>query len=152
MHAVDPLAGKIGERQQIFVGGEPARFEAAHLARRRRASCGGFAADDPAHRGIMAQTPGVVHIFVSGETPEHRLSHQTDESILAVLACAGVGEHLARHRAEAERVVEFAVGEQSRVRSDHQSAKLEHQPAVEIAPQNVAARFTRWVKHARLDQ
>jgi hypothetical protein len=44
---------------------------------------------------------------------------------------------------KAERVVEFPVGEQSRVGGDHRSAKLEHQAAVEIQSKNLATRFTR---------
>jgi hypothetical protein len=32
---------------------------------------------------------------------------------------------------KAERVVEFPIGEQSRVGGDHRTAKLEHQPTIE---------------------
>jgi len=85
-----------------------------------------LAADNPAHRGIMAQAFGVVHILVSSEASEHRLSQQADESMPAVLAGARVGEHLARRCCKAERVVELPIGEQSRVGGDHRSAKLEH--------------------------
>jgi len=65
----------------------------------------------------------------------------------AVLAGAGVGELLARHRTEAERVVEFTVGEQTGVRGNNRTAKLEHQPAVKIELERLAARFTRRVRH-----
>lgn len=138
MHAVDPLAGKIGERQQIFVGGEPARFEAAHLARRRRASCGGFAADDPAHRGIVTQALGVVHILVPGEPSEHRLPQQPDESMAAIFAGAYIGEQLPRRRGQAKCVVEFAIGQQSGVRGHDRTGKLEHQASIEIDPERLA--------------
>jgi hypothetical protein len=37
MHALDPLAAKIRDRQEILVSGEPARFEATHLIGRHRA-------------------------------------------------------------------------------------------------------------------
>jgi hypothetical protein len=50
----------------------------------------------------------------------------------AVLARAGVGELLACYVAEAERVVEFAIGEQTGVRGNDRTAKLKHQAAVEI--------------------
>lgn len=54
----------------------------------------------------------------------------------ASLAGAGVSEHLARHHCQAERVIEFAICEQSGIRSDHRSTKLERQFAVEIEPEN----------------
>jgi hypothetical protein len=42
----------------------------------------------------------------------------------AVLACARIGEHLARHRALPECVIEFAVRQQSRIGRDHGGRKL----------------------------
>ena len=95
----------------------------------------------------MAQPLGVVDVLVSGQPPEHGLPQHAHERVPAVLAGAGIGEPLARHRAEAERIVEFAVGEQTGVGGDDRTAKLEHQPAVEIEPQRLAIRFTRRVRH-----
>jgi hypothetical protein len=57
----------------------------------------------------------------------------------ASLAGAGVSEHLARHHCQAERVIEFAICEQSGIRSDHRSTKLERHFAVEIEPENASA-------------
>jgi len=64
----------------------------------------------------------------------------------AVLAGASVGENLACHRAEAERVVEFPVREQTGVGGDYRSLKLEDQAAVEIELERLAVRFTRRVR------
>ena len=100
----------------------------------------------------MAQPLGVVHILVSGKSPEHGLPQHADKSMPAVLAGACVGEHIARHRAKAERVVEFAVGEQAGIGGDHRSAKLEHQSAVEIEPEKPRIQFTRRVRHDGLIQ
>jgi hypothetical protein len=105
------------------------------------------AALPPTHRGIMTQAFCVIHILVSGKSPEHRLSQHSDESMPAVLAGACVGEYIAGHRGKAERVVEFPVREQAGVGGDHRSAKLEHQPAVEIESENLGIRFTRRVRH-----
>jgi hypothetical protein len=33
VHPVDPAARKVAERREVLLGGEPARLEAAHLAR-----------------------------------------------------------------------------------------------------------------------
>jgi hypothetical protein len=54
----------------------------------------------------------------------------------AVLAGACVGELLARHRAEAEGIVEFAIGQQASIGRDDRASKLERQSAVEIEPEN----------------
>jgi hypothetical protein len=40
---------------------------ASHLAWRSRAALSRFAANDPAHRRIMPQALGVVHILISGK-------------------------------------------------------------------------------------
>jgi hypothetical protein len=40
LNAVDPLAGQIGERRKVFFRREPLGLEAAHLARRGRATMG----------------------------------------------------------------------------------------------------------------
>jgi hypothetical protein len=106
MNAVDPLAGEIGERGEIRFGGQPSRLKPTHLARRRRAAMGCLAADDPAHRRIMAKTFGVVDVLVSGEAAEHGLPQHADRSCRC-----GVGQSFSGHRANAERVVEFAIGE-----------------------------------------
>jgi ABC-type Fe3+ transport system substrate-binding protein len=95
----------------------------------------------------MAQPFGVVDILVSGEPTEHGPPQHPHERVTAVLAGAAVGQPFARHRAEAKRIVEFAIGEQTGVRRDDRTAKLQRQPAVEIKPQGIAVRFTRRVRH-----
>ena len=95
----------------------------------------------------MAQPLGVVDVLVSGQPPEHGLPQHTHERVPAVLTGAGVGEPFAGQSAKAERVVEFAIGEQTGVRRDDRTAKLQRQPAVEIEPQCLAVRFTRPVRH-----
>jgi len=104
-------------------------------------------ADDPSHRGIMAQSLDVVDVLVSGKPPEHGLPQHADQRMPAVLAGAGVGEPFARHSTEAERIVEFAVGKQPGVRGEDRTAKLHRQPTVEIEAENALARFTRRVRH-----
>ncbi len=85
----------------------------------------------------MPKPFGVVDILVSGKPPKHGLTQHTDQSMAAVLAGAGVGERLAGHRAKAECVVKFTVCKQTGVRSDHRTAELERQSAVEIEPERL---------------
>jgi len=71
---------------------------------------------------------------------------------MPIIPGACVGEPLARHRAEAERIVEFAVANSPGSEVTTESAKLEHQPAIEIKPENLGIRFTRRVRHDSLIQ
>src|SRR3984893_16809755 len=92
----------------------------------------------------MAQASGIIHVLVSGEATENRLTQQTDKRMAAVLARASIGEGIACNHRQAEHVIEFAIGQQSGIRGHHRAAKLEHQAAVEIEPENPIVRFTRW--------
>jgi hypothetical protein len=56
------------------------------LAWRSRAALRRLAADNPAHRWIVTQTLGIVHILISSEAAEDRLPQQTDQRMASVLA------------------------------------------------------------------
>src|ERR1700731_1523361 len=81
MYIIDPAAGKISESGKVLSNSEPLGLEAAHLARRCTTTRNRFFADDPAYRRTVPQPLGVVHILVSSEASEHRLSQQADKSI-----------------------------------------------------------------------
>ena len=51
------------------------------------------------------------------------------------------GKLVAGHRGQAERVVEFPVGQQSGVGGDDRTTELEHQAAIEIEPENLPESF-----------
>jgi hypothetical protein len=97
----------------------------------------------------MAEALGVVHVFVFREATEDGLPQHSDKSIPAVLAGARIRERFPSHRAEAERVVKFAIGEKPSVGIHDRTAKLEHQSTVEIEPERPVVRFTRRVRHDR---
>ena len=80
----------------------------------------------------MAQALGIVHVFVSGESPKHGLPQQTDQHMPVVLPGTYVGEQVTRHGAEAEGIIKFAIGQQSGIRGNCRATKLEHQASVEI--------------------
>ena len=54
VHKIDPSAGQVSKSRKVLRCREPLRLEAAHLARRGRATVSRMAADNPAHRRIMA--------------------------------------------------------------------------------------------------
>src|SRR5262245_17773928 len=109
-----------------------------------------LATNNPTHRRIMTEALGIVHVLVSGKPTEHGLPQQTDQRMAAVLASARIGEHLTRQHGQPEHIVKFAIGEQPGIGGDHGAAKLEHQAAIKIEPDDIRFRFTRWVRHRRL--
>jgi hypothetical protein len=57
--------------------------------------------------------------------------------LAAVLAGACVGEEVSSQIAEAEGIVEFAIGQQSSIGSDSRPSELKRQSAVEIELENL---------------
>ena len=54
---------------------------------------------------------------------------------------------LLRDGHQAERIVEFAIGQQARIGGDAGTVELKLEAAVEIGPQGIGLRFTRWLNH-----
>jgi hypothetical protein len=79
VHELDPLARQVGKRREVRSCREPLSFEAAHLARRCCVTVSRCPADNPAHRRIVAQALGVVHVLISSKAAEHRLPQQADQ-------------------------------------------------------------------------
>src|SRR5277367_4042118 len=67
----------------------------------------------------------------------------------SVPAGACLGQSLATARRQRERVVQFAISEQSAIGGDHRTAEPKNQAAVETEPQRAPVRFTRRVRHHR---
>src|SRR4051794_26597088 len=78
----------------------------------------GPATHDPAQGRIMRQPVGVVHVFVSGQPPEHGLAKLRDQRVAAVLARPGVGESLSGQFRQPKCIIEVAEGEQTSVGRD----------------------------------
>src|SRR4051794_14301354 len=87
-HLVDPLTGQIGESNKVLGPTQPLRFETPHLAGRGGISGDRLLAHHPAHRRVATQPRGIVHVFVPGQPPEHRLAQQTRQPMPTVLAGA----------------------------------------------------------------
>jgi hypothetical protein len=79
VHELDPLARQVGKSREVRRCREPLSFEAAHLARRCCVTVSRCPADNPAHRRIVAQALGVVHVLISSKAAEHRLPQQADQ-------------------------------------------------------------------------
>jgi len=83
------------------------------------------AADYPAHRGIAPEAVGIVHVLVAGQPPEHRLAQQADQQVSAILAGARIGERIGSRVGQAQRVIQFAIGQQPGIGGDCGAAKLQ---------------------------
>jgi hypothetical protein len=92
VHLVNSLAGQIGKSGKVVGAAQPLRLEATHLAGRGCGSSDGPVADHPKHGGIAVQPTGVIHVFLAGRSPEHRLTQQTGQPMWTVLAGACIGE------------------------------------------------------------
>lgn len=95
----------------------------------------------------MRQAFGIVHVFITRETPEHGLAQQTGQQVAGVLARAAFRQDIARQISEAERIVQFTVDQDAGIGGDATSMEVEPQAAVKIDPQGTVIRFTRWVFH-----
>ncbi len=92
MHTVDPSAGKIGKRGEVFLGGQNLRLETPHLAGGCGLSFDGLAADDPPHDRVEAEPVGIVHVVVPAKASENGLAELPDKTVATVLPTTGVRE------------------------------------------------------------
>ena len=137
VNTLNPAAGQIGERREVFPRRQPARLETAHLAGRRRATMSRLASDDPAHRGITPEPIRVVHIFVPGEAAKHGLAELREQRVAAVLPRAGIVEQIGGEHRQAEGLVELPEREQPGVGGDGGAMEFELQAAVKNSPEAV---------------
>jgi len=151
MNVVDPLPGETDACGKVLVGRQSLGLEPPHLAGRGRVALDGLAADNPAHRGITSQPVGVVDVFISGKPTEHRLAQHADQATATVATRATVNQVLLGDGHQAERVIEFAIGQQAGIGGDTRTVKLQLEAAVEIGPQSIGLGFTHWLRHHRLD-
>src|SRR3954453_18327791 len=95
-YLVDPLTGQIGKNGEILGPAQPLCLEAPHLAGRGGRPADRPVADHPAHRRVAAQPLGVVHVLITGQPSEHRLSQKTRQSMPPVLAGTRVRQPISR--------------------------------------------------------
>ena len=131
--AIDPLAGEVHQPVQVVAGREGLGLEAGDLAGRGRRVVPGPTAHHGAHRGIDAESLGVVEVLVPGQAAVDRLTQQggrgcAEYSGRSVCRAA----RSAAECGEVEGVVEFAVGQQSGIAGDVGAVEFEAEAAVEL--------------------
>ena len=118
MRGVDPLSGQIGERVQVGLLDQHLGLEAAHLAGGGGLFCRSPTTDHPVHRRVTAKPISIVHIFVSGKSPEHRLTDLCCQRVAAVPTGPGVSESLPGKFGQVEGIVQFPKREQTGIGGD----------------------------------
>ena len=93
-----------------------------------------MAADDPPHRGITAQTVGVVHVIIPAKTAKEGLAKLPDHAMPPVLAGTAVLEKTPGNLGQAKGIVKLPIGEKSSVGSDLGTVELKLQSTVKIDP------------------
>ncbi len=147
MNLVDPTAGKIGKRGEVFLGGQNFRLEAPHLTGRGCLFRDSMAADDPPHDRVEAKPVGIVHVVVPAKASENGLAELPDKTVATVLPTTDVGEHVPGNLSQSDRIIQLPIRQQPSVGSDLGTVELELQPTVKIQPQNPLFRFTYRVSH-----
>ena len=71
--------------------------------------------------------------------------------VATAAARAAVNQVLARNSHQAERVIEFAIGQQPGIGGDARTVELQLEAVVEIEPESIGSGFTRWLRHHLLD-
>ncbi len=104
MNAVDPLAGKIGKRGEVFLGGQNLRLEAPHLTGRGRLFGDGMTADDPPHDWVEAEPVGIVHVVVPAKAPENGLAELPDKNVATGFPTTGVREYVPGNFGQSDRI------------------------------------------------
>ncbi len=89
MNLVDPSAGKIDKRGEIFLAGQNLHLEAPHLTARGRLFRDSTAADDPPHDRVEAEPVGIVHVVVPAKASENALAKLPDKTVATVLPTTG---------------------------------------------------------------
>jgi hypothetical protein len=75
----------------------------------------------------VRQAVSIVHVFVPGQSPEHRLAKLGGQGAAAILAGPGIGETLPGKLRQSKRIIEFAKGEQTRIRRGPRTVELQLQ-------------------------
>ena len=95
----------------------------------------------------MAQTVGVVDVFIAGQAAEHRLAELGEQGVSAVATRPAVGQRLTGKLAQSQSVVQFTKRQQARVGRHPRSVELQLQSGVEIDPQVAPIGLTRRSSH-----
>jgi len=104
-------------------------------------------ADDPPHRGVARQTLGVVHVLITCKAAKHGLTQKPNKHVSRVLAATTVRQCCTGELRQAERIVQFAVRQKTRIGRDAGAVEFQLEAAVENEPRTIRFRFTCRVRH-----
>jgi hypothetical protein len=89
----------------------------------------------------------VVHVFVSGQSPEHGLAKLSDQGVAAVLARPGIRKDFSGQVCQAKRIIEISEREQPSVGGHARTVEFQPQAGIERDPESGSVFFTRCTVH-----
>ena len=98
---------------------------------------------------IARETLGVIDIFVTGETIEHRLAKKPHEEMSSVLSASRLRYDLSAQLGQSKGVIQFTIREQTGVPGDFAAVEFQLQATVEIDPARVEFGLTHRGRHDR---
>ena len=145
VHGVNPAPRRIDQHREVLRPGQHLGLEPAHGTRGGCARLHRTSADNLPHHRIAAQPVGVIDVLISGQARENRLAQEAREAVPSVLASANISKQTRRHVRQAKNIVQFAVQQQSAIRTDRRTPELNLDRAVKFQPKRPRFRFTRRV-------
>jgi len=95
MHRVDPLARQVCQSSAIVAQYQYLSLEPPHLARGRGLSIHSPSTHYLTHHRIKCQSIRVIHILVSSQPTEYRLTQQADQKMQTIVASTCILQHAA---------------------------------------------------------
>ena len=92
MNPVDPLSRQISQCSAIVSCRQYLGLKPSHLACGRYFGVNSALSNDLPHHRIERQTISVIHIIISGQSPENRLPQQPDQSVQPIVTCPRVSQ------------------------------------------------------------
>ena len=144
--SVHPLSVQSAQPFHVAVLGKRLGLEPAHSV-----GAGGRSlrttspSNDHPHRRIVGQPFSVVGILVARQTTVHRLPEKAHQSVLHVATAPTLLQTLTRRLRQSQCIIQLATGQQSGVRGDGGTAKLQSYTAVETELGAGVGAFTHWV-------
>ena len=97
------------------------------------------------HGGIDREPFGVIGVFMACQPAENGLPHKRDQRLLLVLARAPIVQEILPQIGQAERRIQFPVGQQPGIRRDLGPVKLQLKTTIESHPQSRFFACTHWI-------
>jgi hypothetical protein len=95
----------------------------------------------------MRQPICVVHVLVSGQSPEHGLAKLSDQRVAAILARPGIRKDFSGQVCQAKGIIEISKREQASIGRHSRPMEFQPEAVIEGDPESGIVFFTRCTVH-----